>query len=69
MMRRRYLPRYDVMSVPGRREDGADTAWFVTDRRRQATDARHIGDGEAARLRAFARARRLNAGGGEQGAS
>jgi hypothetical protein len=54
---------YDVMSVPGRRDDGADTAWFVVDRCRQATDARHVGDGETARLRAFGQARRLNAGG------
>ncbi len=63
MTRRRTMPRYAVMSVPGRRDDGADTAWFVTDRRRQATDTRHVGDGEEARLRPFEQVRRLNAGG------
>jgi hypothetical protein len=26
------MKRYTVMSVPGRREDGEDTSWFVYDR-------------------------------------
>lgn len=61
MKRRCVLLRYEVMSVPGNRDDGSDTAWFVTDRRGRRGGV-HVGDGDSARLRAFARARQLNAG-------
>ena len=54
------LPRYDVMTVPGRRDDGSDTAWFVTDRRKKPGGGVFVGNGDAARPRAFALARQLN---------
>jgi hypothetical protein len=39
--------RYIPMSVPGRREDGSDTAWFVYDRQSQRST--QVADFEAAR--------------------
>jgi len=48
-------PRYIPMSVPGRMEDGSDTAWFVYDRQSQRST--QVADFEAARNQA----RHLNA--------
>ena len=59
LSRRRLLPRYEVMSVPGKREDGVDTSWFVTDRRRPASGTSFVGTGDSARILAFAEVRRL----------
>lgn len=63
LTRRRLMPRYSVMSVPGKCEDGADTAWFVTDRCRPASGTTLVGHGDGARLLAFAKVRHLGAAG------
>jgi hypothetical protein len=52
------IPRYATMSVPGRREDGSDTAWFVRDRRTRTSTS--MGDGAAGLRRAGQALRRLN---------
>lgn len=54
--------RYGAMCVPGRAEDGSDSAWFVAPVGRyfQRGTAIYIGDGEAAYERARKRAARLN---------
>ena len=55
------LDRHDVMSVPGRAEDGSDTAWFVIDRKRwPRTSGEYVGDGDGAWLRARLTARYRN---------
>lgn len=50
-MRAKRRPRFDVMSVPGHRDDGRDTWWYLCDWR---TDARvEIGRGDRNRMRAY----------------
>ncbi len=53
---------FGVMSVPGNRDDGSDTSWFVLDFRKENTPQHStlIGTGDAARIRATRRARTLN---------
>jgi len=55
--------RYGAMCVPGRAEDGSDSAWFVAPvgRYYRPGTAIYIGDGETAHERARKRASRLNA--------
>jgi hypothetical protein len=58
------VARYGTMCVPGRADDGSDSAWFVAPvgRRFKPGTAIYIGDGEAAHECARKRAARLNAG-------
>ena len=53
-------PRYMVMSIPGRRDDGKDTWWFVFDSncRKSVPDALLLG--EQGRLKVAKLARALN---------
>ena len=55
--------RYGVMCVPGRREDGSDSAWFVAPIGRyfRPGTAIYVGDGDGSQERARRRAKRLNA--------
>lgn len=57
------VARYGTMCVPGRRNDGSDSAWFVAPVGRyfKPGTAIYVGDGEAAHERARKRAARLNA--------
>lgn len=50
--------RFDVMTVPGNREDGRDTAWFVIDRYTRRSEL--VGHGDSTRTIAFRRARAYN---------
>jgi hypothetical protein len=54
--------RYGVICIPGRRDDGRDSAWFVAPvgRYYRPGTSIYVGDGERAHIRALARARRLN---------
>jgi len=51
-------PRYILISIPGRRDDGRDTWWSVFDRRRHEAvpDAVLPGDGGRVKLAILARA-------------
>lgn len=57
------LSRYGVMCVPGRAEDGSDSAWFVAPvgRKPRSDTAIYVGDGDAAWERARARVALFNA--------
>lgn len=52
------LPRYTVMCVPGRLEDGSDSAWFVVEQKTQQSAL--IGEGDALRTVALRVCRELN---------
>lgn len=57
-----YYSHYSMMCIPGRAEDGSDSAWFVVPdvRRYQPGTAIYVGDGDRAGERARIRAGRLN---------
>ena len=53
-------PRYLVMSIPGRRDDGKDTWWFVFDSKRHKSVPDALLPGEQGRLKVARLARTLN---------
>jgi len=53
-------PRYLVMSIPGRRDDGKDTWWFVFDSKRHKSVPDALLPGAQGRLKAARLARALN---------
>lgn len=53
------LPRYVVMCIPGRLDDGSDSGWFILDRRTDKSV--FVGDGDAMRKVAAQMARDKNA--------
>lgn len=53
--------RYIVMSIPGRRDDGKDTWWFVFDSKRHKSVSDAMQPGESGRTKLAILARALNA--------
>lgn len=51
-------PRFRVMCIPGNREDGSDSAWFVFDYKTKKS--KFVADGDAGWTNAMTECRRLN---------
>jgi hypothetical protein len=62
-MKKTRARRHGVLSIPGRAEDGSDTAWFVVvfdERQRRLVTSERVGDGDVGRQRAGAIVRLRN---------